>query len=111
MSWRKKFFGAGVLLLLVLFASTLPSADEVTVTGMVFPVSWDKNHNPTAAVIMSESNDYAIVDDALGQGLFELMYMDVRVTGFAGEDSEGNRTITVVEYEIVRKEGKGAAGK
>jgi hypothetical protein len=78
---------------------------------MVLPVTWDNDKNPTAAVIMSETDDYAIVDDAVGQGLFELMYMDVRVIGFAGEDSEGNRTITIVEYEIVTKDGKGAAGK
>ena len=39
------------------------------------------------------------------------MHRDVGMTGFAGEDGEGNRTITIVEYEIVTKDEKGAAGK
>jgi hypothetical protein len=112
MKWKTRFLGVSVGILFVLFAAILSATDEVTITGMVYPVSWDQNKRPTEAIIMIEGGGYyTIVNDTAGQGLCELMYMDVRVTGLAGEDSEGKKTITVVEYEIVTKKGKGAAGK
>ena len=77
MKWQERFLGISVGVLIVLFAATLSATDKITITGRVLPVTWDNNNHPTAAVIMSESNDYAIVDDAVGQGLFELMHMDV----------------------------------
>jgi hypothetical protein len=81
-------------------ATNVLGADEATVTGAVYATDWDDNGNVVGAVIVASGEEYAIVNNAIGQQLFKLNAKDVKATGVVGEDSEGNKTITVTKYEV-----------
>lgn len=83
-------------------ATNVLGADEVTITGTVYAAAWDENENVTAATIVAwTGEEYAIVNNAIGQQLFKLDSKDVKATGIVGEDSEGNKTITISKYEVI----------
>lgn len=105
MKGNKKSWIFGVCALVLLFgvcATNVLAANEVTITGTVYAAAWDDKENVTAATIVAwMGEEYAIVSNAIGQQLFKLDSRDVKATGVVGEDSEGNKTITVTKYEIV----------
>lgn len=101
----QKCAAAGLFALLVLlFAPNVLAAEQVTMAGTVYPVGWDENDQVVQAVIVSGDKEYLIVRDAIGQELFDMSYRDVKVIGQLGEDSEGNPTVTVMEYEMLMQE-------
>ena len=78
------------------------SADEVTVTGTVNPMALDENDNVIAVVITnSVDEEYIIVDNIVGKELFNLEYKVVEASGVVGEDSNGNKTLTVNSYKVI----------
>lgn len=101
----QKCVAAGLFALLVLlFAPNVFGAEHVAITGTVYPVGWDENDQVVQAVIVSGDKEYLIVKDAMGHELFDMVYRDVKVIGQQGEDSDGNPTVTVMEYEILMQE-------
>ena len=90
-----------LMLLSVVYATTVFAADEVAITGEVFVNAWDDNHNVTAASILTSGAEYIIVDNAVGKELFKLDLKVVKASGVVGEDSEGNKTIAVTKYEVM----------
>ena len=110
MKQNKKFLTLGLcalILVSVVFAMSVFAADEVTVTGTVYPTALDENNNVTAAVIASSMyEEYVIVTNALGKELFELKYKVVKVSGVIDQDTEGNKTLTVTKYEIIKEESR-----
>jgi hypothetical protein len=88
-------------LLSVACATNVFATDKVTIMGTIYAEAWDDNGNATAAVIVSMDQEYVIVKNATGKELFKLNYKDVKVSGIIGQDSEGNKTITVTNYEIL----------
>lgn len=89
-----------VVLLSPVCATSVFAADEVTITGTVYTLL-DDNYNVTSAVIISISGEYIIVDNAIGEELYELENKIVRAYGVVGEDSEGNKTLTASKYEVL----------
>ena len=90
-----------LVLLCVVCATNVFAADEVTVTGTVYATAWDDNGDVIAAVLACSGEEFIIVDNASGKELFKLNYEDVRASGVIGQDSEGNRTLTVSSYEVL----------
>jgi hypothetical protein len=90
-----------LVLVSVACANNVFATEEVTIIGTVYAEAWDDNGNATAAVIVGTEGEYNIVKNATGTELFKLNYKDVKVSGIIGEDSEGNKTITVTDYEIL----------
>ena len=106
MKRNKKFF-LGLCALMLLYAvsaANVFAADEVTVTGTVYATAWDDDDNVTAAVIAGLDEEFVIVANAAGKEMFQLNYRDVKATGVIGQDSEGNKTLTVSNYEVIQEE-------
>ena len=106
MKQNKKFFVLGLCALMLLSAvsaANVFAADEVTVTGTVYATAWDDNDNVTAAEIADLDEVYVIVANAAGKELFKLNYRDVKAIGVIGQDSEGNKTLTVSSYEVIQE--------
>ena len=95
-----------LILFSIVFATNVFAADEVTVTGTVYPIALDENDNVIAAVIAGMDEEYIIVANAVGKKLFELEYEVVKASGVIGEDSEGNKTLTITKYEIMKEESR-----
>ncbi len=90
----------GLCIILALAANAF-AADEVTITGTLYPSALDDNANPTEVVIMNEAGDFAVVDNAVGRQLLKLAGKDVQVNGAVKEDNEGRLTITVVNFTLI----------
>ena len=90
-----------LVLLCLVCATNVFAADEVTVTGTVYATAWDDNGNVIAAVLACSGEEFIIVANAPGKELFNLNYRDVTASGVIGQDSEGNRTLTVSSYEVL----------
>jgi len=90
-----------LILFSVVFATNVFAADEVMVTGTVYATAWDDNDNVIAAVIAGVGGEYIIVNNAAGKELFKLDFKLVKASGVIGEDSEGNKTLTVTSYEVM----------
>ena len=106
MKRNKKFFWGlcALMLLYAVSAANVFAADEVTVTGTVYATAWDDNDNVTAAVIAGLDEEFVIVANAAGKEMFQLNYRDVKATGVIGQDSEGNKTLSVSNYEVIQEE-------
>jgi len=92
-----------LVLLSVVCATNVFAADELTITGTVYAMTWDDNGNVTAAVIASVDEEYVIVANAAGKELFKIDLKVVKASGVIGKDSEGNKTLTVTSYEVIPK--------
>ena len=106
MKRNKRFFVLGLCALMLLSAvsaANVFAADEVTVTGTVYATAWDDNDNVTAAEIAGLDEVLVIVANAAGKELFKLNYRDVKAIGVIGQDSEGNKTLTVSSYEVIQE--------
>ena len=106
MKRNKRFFVLGLCALMLLSAvsaANVFAADEVTVTGTVYATAWDDNDNVTAAEIAGLDEVLVIVANAAGKELFKLNYRDVKAIGVIGQDSEGNKTLSVSSYEVIQE--------
>ena len=90
-----------LMVLSLVYATNVLAVDEATVTGTVYATAWDDDDNVTAAVIAGFGEEYIIVQNAVGKELLKLNYKDVKASGVIGEDSEGNKTLTVSSYEVM----------
>jgi len=101
---KRKMLLTGIYVLLITFVmcvtAVTANADEVTITGTVVAASWDDNDKVIAVSIETDDELYYVSDNPIGKQLLELLDKKVKVTGIAGEDKDGNRTITVESYKI-----------
>lgn len=101
---KGKLVLAGILALLiyfVFFSLRVFTIDNATITGIVEAMAIDDNDNITSVSIETKDGPYDVVNNAIGKKLLKLVGRYVKVTGIVGEDSMGNRTITVRTYEIL----------
>ena len=103
MKRRSGIITVGFYIMLAL-AANLFAAGEVTVTGTLYAVAWDEDDNVIEAVISGEGGEYIIVNNSVGQKLCKMAGAYVEVTGVIGKDVEGNRTITVVDYQATTEQ-------
>jgi hypothetical protein len=89
----------GLCVVLLLLAAHVFADDKITVTGTVYALAWDDNDNVIEALISGEGGEYMIVNNAIGRKLFKMAGAYVEASGVVNKDSEGNRTITVVDYQ------------
>lgn len=105
MKRKERFLILGLCALIsfsVVCATNVFAADKVTITGTVYSAAWDENDNVIAATIVAGTGEeYAIVDNAAGKELLKLEYKVVKASGVIGEDSEGNKTFSVTNYEVM----------
>ena len=104
MKQNKKFLVlvlSALALFIVMCSTNVFAADEVTVTGTVYSTTWDDDGNVIAVVVASMDGEYVVANNAAGKKLFELEYKVVKASGIVGEDSEGNKTLTVSSYEVI----------
>jgi hypothetical protein len=82
--------------------ANVPAADEVTMTGTVYPIAWDDSDNVFAAAIAtSKGEEYVVVKDSMGKSLFKLAYKKVEITGVVRENTLGERVIKVKKYKVL----------
>lgn len=93
---------AVVLCAVLVFAGQVFPSEETTITGTVYAVAWDEDDNVMEAFIDGETGDYIIINDSVGRQLFAMGGAYVEVSGVIGEDADGNRTITVANYKVLR---------
>ena len=92
------FFIWGVLLMLVVPAW---GGGNVSLAGMVFAVDWDEEGRITAVSVVTEKGEeYNVIPDAVGKELFLWEGETAELTGVAGADTEGRKTLQVVRYRI-----------
>lgn len=92
--------------------------DTVTIVGTVKALDWDENDNITAVMISVETaledtteeeyevidEEYCVSDNIKGRELIKMIGETVEATGSVEEDDEGNKTIHVISYQVIRKE-------
>lgn len=98
----------------VLFASSLFTASaygeeagkEVTVTAIVEAADTDDEGNATAVGLWDDVNWkwYTVGEGGKGKELFKLIGKTVKATGTVKKDERGEKTITVLKYELVKSE-------
>ena len=105
MKGSKRLFALGLsALVLVCLACTTNvfAADETMIIGTVYAAAWDKDDNVISATIVTATGEeYVIVDNAVGKDLLKLDNKVVKASGVVGEQTEGNRALTVTSYEIM----------
>lgn len=92
--------------------------DTVSIVGTVKALEWDENDNITAVVISVETaledtteeayeiidEEYYVSDNIKGRELLKMVGETVEATGSVEEDDEGNKTIHVLSYQVIREE-------
>ena len=84
------------------------AGNEVTVTVVVVIAGTDDDGKTTAVELLDEPNFqwYLVAEGGRGKELFELVDKTVKITGTVEEDKRGEKTITVMRYEVVAAEGR-----
>jgi hypothetical protein len=77
---------------------------ELTVTGFVTATEWDDNDNVVAIEITTDDDNYMVDNNKQGEELFDFLDEEVEVTGFALEDRDGAKWISVTSYEVLDEE-------
>jgi acylphosphatase len=95
---------SGIFSLLISFAlgQQAFAAEKITITGTVQPVAFDENNKVTAVCIETKDGPYTVINNARGKKLHRRVGKDIKVTGIAGKDKDGNTAIVVKKYEIVQ---------
>jgi len=85
-------------------------SQEITVTGTVVVITFDKNGNVEQLALSEQVQvdeddvmfvNYIIVNDKKSKELFRLIGKTVRITGKLVIDKNDNRKLTVKEYKVV----------
>jgi len=95
-----------------LFADT-DKNEELKITGTVMAMSWDDEDNVNlvaiSVTVMLEdsseySEDYIVLDNEKGKDLIKLVGETVKASGIVGIDEDGNKTILISEFEVIKEE-------
>lgn len=69
--------------------------------GIITPSAWDAQNKVTAITLSTvDEQEYRIHQNNKGKELFRLLRKAVEVSGVVGLDGRGNKTVTVVAYEV-----------
>jgi len=76
------------------------------ITGLVIPVDWDEQGNPTRTAIFSEDEQrYFVEHDRMGSELLSLLQQEVELEGIVRPIARSENTVTVKSYWLrVQKE-------
>ncbi len=76
------------------------------ITGLVIPVDWDEQGNPTRTAIFSEDEQrYLVEHDRMGSELLSLLQQEVELEGIVRPIARSENTVTVKSYWLrVQKE-------
>lgn len=86
-------------------SKNLAADGKITITGVITPIDWDDEDNIVAiSISTSEEEEYIVEDSPLGEELFNLINEYVKVTGFIEEDEYGDKTISVVNYKLIKED-------
>lgn len=88
-----------MILLSVVSLTNVFAADESTIIGTVHVAACNVG---AVSLMTSPGEKYAIVNNDLEKALFKLDKTHVKASGIVGEDSDGNKTLTVTSYEIIQ---------
>jgi hypothetical protein len=99
------------LVFLVFTAVSSQAAGKITILGRIV-VEYDEEGNTTAISLSVSENSgdeeeistYLIDKTGKGAELFDYEYEIVKLTGSVKKDKEGNKIITVSQYEIIQEE-------
>ena len=73
----------------------------VKMRGIITPSDWDEANKVKGITLSTvDEKEYRIHQNNLGKELLRLLQKEVEVSGVAGEDGHGNRTITVKAYDV-----------
>lgn len=115
----KIFAGILITLVIALAVWVVPGMasqdEEETIIGTVTAVDWDEDGNIVAVAISVtiESDDpdeevyqidYYVADTKKGNELINQVDKLVRATGKVEEDTDGNKTIYISEYEVIEED-------
>jgi len=78
--------------------------DEATITGYVSATDWGPDDDVTAVRIETENDEYDVIDDDIGEELYNLLDCEVEVTGVIQEEKDGTKSIAVTSYEVISEE-------
>jgi len=96
----------------VTFIFSYQNTETMDITGVVEVVKMDDNENITQVeivvpVIVQEEVDcvnYLVVNNSFGKELLNLTGEKVTATGSVLADADGNLSITITKYEIIKQE-------
>jgi hypothetical protein len=100
MKRSNRIIALGLCIILALAANVF-AADQVTITGTVYPSALDDHAIPTEVVIMDEAGDFTVINDAVGHQLLKFVGKDIQVNGVVKKDNQGRWTVTVLNYTIM----------
>lgn len=73
-----------------------------TVSGLINAIDWDEDGNVTGVAIRTaEEEEYLVMGDDIGKELLEIENEEVKAKGVVTEDQDGNRVITISDYEVI----------
>jgi len=104
---RSPLFVGFFTLVFVAFFSVMniSAADEVTITGRIWAADWDNNDKViSVAIVTEEGKEYYVLDNANSKKLLKLIQKIVEAMGTIGQDDEGNKTIAVRAFEVIKEE-------
>jgi len=78
----------------------------VTILGKVVAVDWDEDDKAVEAAIDSDDERYPLADNDKRKELLDLLGEEVKATGTVSEDEDGNKTMEVSRFEVVKEEEK-----
>ena len=78
-----------------------PLKSTITLTGKVQWVTTDEKNDISLVAIVTQTEEYMVVNDAKGKELLQRVNKRVNVKGKVAEDQHGQKTIRVSEYKIV----------
>ena len=124
MKGKLRIWMYGLIFLFVIVANSSASIyshvreDTVIITGTVEAYKWDENDSITAVVISveivvedpteevheTEYEDYYVYDTIEGRELLTMVGETVEATGVVEEDENGNKTIFVLSYRVIKEE-------
>jgi hypothetical protein len=75
---------------------------SVTIKGIITAMKWDKDDNVIAICLStSDEEEYLVEENPFTDGLLNLLYEPVRVTGFINIKEDGSKSIFVKSYELL----------
>lgn len=75
---------------------------KLTIEGIVTAADWDENDEISSIKILTDDEDeYFVVDDEIGQELFNYLHEEVEARGVCDDGSQGYKSFTVQEFFVL----------
>ena len=80
---------------------------EMTVTGYVAVNERDIDDNVVGISIVTDDEEYFVDLQGVGEELIDLLDCEVEATGTVRKYKDGNKRITIIDYEVISDENSG----